>query len=215
MGKTQFLLSLTGKDNHSFPPRTRQLRHYDIVTGFGRRVCFIDTPGHQSNGKIRGEALAELSKGRIEGVINLVDYGYQDSEQIKNNPDVAFKTGTSEVKQEYLRENRKLEKERTKEIIDRIERGVKLKWFITLINKADVWNDNRQEVIDYYEGPDFNSVMENLEHAVSTTVCPFCSIITPFGNKPMLLSYNECDKRADYNNLIVTIEEFIEGRHEQ
>lgn len=215
VGKTQFLLTLTGKDSYTAPQRTRQLRHHDLILNSGRRVRFIDTPGHKTSQLIRNDALDEMTKGHIDGIINLVDYGYQDSEQLHNYPDQAFQVGSSIVRAEYLRDNRKLEIERTKEVVGRISSKVKVKWFITLINKADVWNDIREDVIGYYEGDDYQKSMENLEHAVSVTTCPFCSVITPFGNKMMQLTYGERDKRKDYDNLIKTLEEFIDGRHEQ
>lgn len=214
VGKTQFLNTLTGKDSYTAPLRTRHLEHYDFMLWSGRRIRLIDTPGHKSSVLIRGQALDEMTKGKIDGIINLVDYGYQDSEQLQENPDKAFKAGSSEVKQEYLKENRILEKERTQEIINRITSNVRIKWFITIINKADIWNNERESVLSYYEGLEFYSVMEHLEHSTKVALCPFCSVITPFGNKPMQISYGERDKRKDYNNLIRTIEEFVEGIHE-
>jgi len=215
VGKTQFLRTLTGNDSYAAPIRTRQLEHYDLVLRSGRRVRLTDTPGHKTNAMVRGQALDDMTKGKVDGVINLVDFGYQDSEQLQKNPDQAFKVGSSEVKTEYLEGNRMLEIERTQEIISRINSNVKIKWFITLINKADIWNDERDKVILYYAEEEFKPVMEHLEHATKVTTCPFCSVITPFGNKPMPLSYSERDKRKDYNNLIRVIEEFVEGRHEQ
>lgn len=214
VGKTQFLLTLTGKDSFTAPQRTRQVRHHDLILNSGRRVRFIDTPGHKSSQVIRNDALDEMARGHVDGIINLVDYGYQDSEQLQKHPEQAFQTGSSIVKEEYLRGNRKLEIERTREVVGRISSKVKVKWFITLINKADVWNDKRDEVIGYYEGGAFKKSMENLEHAVSVTICPFCSVITPFGNKTMQLTYSERNKRRDYDNLIRTLEEYIECRHE-
>ena len=215
VGKTQFLLTLTGKNSYTAPLRTRHLEHHDFMLWSGRRIRLIDTPGHKTSVLIRGQALDEMTKGTVDGIINLVDYGYQDSEQLQDDPDKAFKVGTSDVKEEYLKENRRLEKERTQEIISRINGNVKPKWFITLINKADIWNDKRSEVISYYEAGEFNTIMEHLEHATNVTTCAFCSVITPFGNKPMQISYGERDKRADYDNLIRTIEEFVEGHHEK
>ena len=214
VGKTQFLLTITGNDSYNAPVRTRQLQHYDLVLRSGRKVRFIDTPGHASSRIAREEALDELTKGNIEGIINLVDYGYQDSEQIQKNQDKVFVSGTSNVKHEYLRDNQKLEIERTKEIVGRINSRSKVKWFITLINKADIWHEERLKVLEYYTEGGFITSMENIEHAVNVTTCPFCSVITPFCNKTMQLTYGERDKRADYDNLIRTIEEYIQGSHE-
>lgn len=215
VGKTQFLMTITGKNSYIAPTRTRQVQHYDLVLRSGRKVRFIDTPGHKSTQKARNQALNAMTKGKVDGIINLVDYGYQDSEQVQENLDKVFRSGSNDVKEEYLRDNRKLEIDRTREVISRISADVTIKWFITLINKADVWNEKRQEVIGYYEGEEFKEVMENLEHATTVTTCPFCSVITPFGNRPMKLTYSERNKKADYDNLIVTIEEFINGCHEQ
>lgn len=214
VGKTQFLLTLTGNDNYWAPARTRQIQHVDFVLRSGRRIRFIDTPGHASNMKSREEGLDNITRGGIDGIINLVDYGYQDSEQVQANLDKVFQNGTTKVKQEYLRDNQKLEIERTKEIIGRINSKSRVKWFITIINKADIWNNERTAVINYYEEGEYKLAMENLEHAVSVTVCPFCSVITPFGNQAMQLTYSERDKRLDYANLINTLEEFIQGSHE-
>ena len=214
VGKTQFLLNLTGLDRYTAPLRTRQLQHYEFMLRSGRRILLTDTPGHKSTAFARGQALDEMTKGKVDGIINLVDYGYQDSEQLQENPDTAFKVGSSEVKEEYLRENRRLEKERTQEIVNRINANAKPKWFITLINKADIWNDQRSQVISYYEEGDFSTVMEHLEHATSVTTCAFCSVITLFGDKPREFSYSERKKRADYCNLIKILEGFIDGHHE-
>lgn len=214
VGKTQFLLTLTGNDSYTAPLRTRQMQHYDFCLSSGRRIRLTDTPGHKTMSLVRGQALDEMAKGKVDGIINLVDYGYQDSEQLRENPDTAFKVGSSEVKEEYLRENRRLEKERTQEIVNRINANAKPKWFITLINKADIWNDQRSQVISYYEEGDFSTVMEHLEHATTVTTCAFCSVITLFGDMPREFSYSESKKHADYCNLIRILEEFVDGRHE-
>lgn len=214
VGKTQFLRMLTGNDSYMAPQRTRELHHFDVVLRSGRRVRFIDTPGHKTNKIVRTNALDGMTKGEIHGIINIVSYGYQDNDEIQKNPDMAFQNGTSIVKLQYLNENRKLEIERTKEIIERVSSNVKLKWFITLINKADVWNKERDQVIAYYEGGEFKASMENLDHVTKVTVCPFCSVITPFGNQDMVLSYGERDKHKDCDKLIKLLEEFINGHHE-
>ena len=215
VGKTQFLNTLTGKNTYSFhaPGRTRQLQHYSITLVSGRRVEFIDTPGHKSYAYERETALHGVVKGKVDGIINLVDYGYQDSELVQEKPEDVFQTGTSIVKAEYLRNNRKLEVDRTKEIVKTITPDVKLKWFLTVINKADVWNPEREAVINYYSNDEYNEMMQKLAHATRIAIAPFCSVITPFGNKEMTLTYSERDKRRDYKALIIALEEFIQEKH--
>lgn len=214
VGKTQFLKTLTGNNAYStVPKRTRQLQHYSLTLASGRQVELIDTPGHHTNRYERNTALNDMVRGRVDGIINLVDYGYQDSELVQDNPEAVFQTGTSTVKQEYLRNNRKMEISRTKEFIERIGPDVNVKWIITVINKADVWDSERDTVINYYCNEDYHEAIQELEHSVQMVVNPFCSVITPFGNKEMTLTYSERDKQRDYKDLIMVLEEFIQKRH--
>lgn len=210
VGKTQFMRTLTGKNRYLIVnTRTRSIHEHKTSLRTGRKIKLIDLPGHASLKSARDTVLNDITRGKITCVINLVNYGYQDSEQLRNEPSLAFKTGTSEVKPEYLNENRKREIQRTKEIVERIGHDVKLKWMITVINKADIWNKNREEVEDYYKNGEYYNVIESLQKATYLEVRPFCSVITPFGNKEMLLSYSDQDKYTDYDSLMSLLEEIL------
>lgn len=212
VGKTQFLRMITGKNSYLLVnERTRNIERHNVTLRSGRKIQFIDMPGHESNKNVRDQILNEITRGKIDGVINIVDYGYQDSELLQADPSSAFKTGSNEVKQEYLRDNRKREIKRTQEFIDRMGPDVKLKWVITVINKADVWHKQRQEVVDYYTSGEYYKITETIEKACSLDVRPLCSVITPFGNKEMILTYGERDKVSDFESLLRLVEEKIKG----
>lgn len=206
VGKTQFLRTLTGKQSYMIvDKRTRNTEKHPMTLRTGRKLLLIDIPGHSSFKSIRDTVLNDITRGKIKGLINLVNYGYQDSELL--DPITTFRGNTSEVKQEFLKENKKREIQRTQEFVDRIGHDVKLDWIITVINKADVWHKERDVVEEYYTNGEYYQVVQPLEKACSLDVRCFCSVITPFGNREMLLSYGEKDKCSDFESLISLIEE--------
>lgn len=210
VGKSQFLRMISGKNSYLLvSERTRNIERLNVTLRSGRKVQLIDMPGHESNKTVRDQILNEITRGKIDGVINIVDYGYQDSELLQADPSSAFKTGTNEVKENYLDDNRKREIKRTQEFIDRIGPDVRLKWVITVINKADVWHKQRQEVINYYTTGEYYTTIQTIEKASTLDVRPICSVITPFGNKEMILTYGERNKVSDFESLLSLIEERI------
>lgn len=210
VGKSQFLRMMTGKNSYlSVSERTRSIERHNVILRSGRKIQFIDMPGHESNKAVRDKILNDIIRGKIDGIINVVDYGYQDSELLQKDPSTAFKAGTNEVRPEYLRDNRKREIRRTQEFIERIGPDVSLKWVITVINKADVWHSQREEIIDYYTTGEYYNTVRAIEKACSLEVRPLCSVITPFGNKEMMLTYCERDKVSDFESLLSLIEEII------
>lgn len=210
VGKSQFLRMITGKNSYLLvSERTRSLERHNVTLRSGRKLQLIDMPGHESNKTVRDRILNEITRGKIDGIINIVDFGYQDSELLQANPSSAFKSGSNEVKPEYLKDNRKREIKRTLEFIDRIGPDVRLKWVITVINKADVWHKERQDVINYYTKGEYYATIQTIEKACTLDVRPLCSVITPFGNKEMILAYGERDKVSDFESLLRLIEERI------
>lgn len=197
-GKTQFLMTITGNNNYT-AERTRSLKSFILILKNGRKIEFIDTPGHQSAKTIRDTLKRKFIKNKITGIINIVNYGYQDGDEL--NPDDVFNVDTKTVKDSYLSENREREIIRTKEFIETITPGIKLRWIITIVNKADIWFDCKREVMSYYEDGDYSNVISSLRHTTKLFVFPFCSVITPFANRPMMLKYSEKDKKKMFDEL--------------
>lgn len=208
VGKTQFLNTLTGNNAYTVQ-RTRSVQKYFLTLSSGRVVEFLDTPGHQTAGVIRGETLDEMTRGKINGIINLVDYGYQDSDELQKNPDRAFNVDTKDVKESFLNENRKLEMSRTEEFVGRINPGVKIDWIITVINKADVWFSDKDDVLKHYTQGEYAKLLSSLVHSVKLYTLPFCSVITPFANREMRLVLSERDKKGMFEILVAHIESIL------
>ena len=208
VGKTQFLNTLTGNNIYS-TQRTRVTQKRKLILSSGRKIIFLDTPGHQSAEMHRGEILNQISRGKIRGVINVVNYGYQDSLELQEHPDTAFNVDTKEVKLSFLKENRKLEITRTKEFISRITPNIKLDWVITVINKADIWYSNKEEVYNYYSKGEYGKELAKLMHSVTLFTVPFCSVITPFANREMRLIFSEREKKTLFDNITVHLENLV------
>lgn len=208
VGKTQFLNTLTG-NNAYLPQRTRMIQKHRLTLSSGRVIDFMDTPGHQTNIRIRNNALDDMTRGKIDGIINIVDYGYQDSDELQTNPDRAFNVDSGEVKESFLKDNRKLEITRTEEFLSRINPGVKVNWIITLINKADIWFSEKEDVYRHYMEGEYGKKLGELTHSVRLYTVPFCSVITPFANREMRLVFSERDKKSMFDNLTAHLESLL------
>lgn len=115
-GKTQFLNSFLGipmlEDNRTYVPEDK---FYYFPNG--RKIQFVDLPGHVTYEVARKKYIDEITKNRIKGIINVVNYGYNDAEV---NQAEVFKAGENEIKSAYLRDNRKNELIQLNEWLGRI-----------------------------------------------------------------------------------------------
>ena len=215
VGKTQFVQTIIGKNVYDIPMRTYNTTHYEFSLSSGRKILLIDTPGQGRSGTAipRIDELETMANGKIDGIINLVNFGYQDSEEVKKNRMLAFENDKDAIKSSYIEENQKLEIKYSKEIFDRLNRNVRPKWIMTVVNKADIWDSERENVIRYYNEGNYANTFRDKLGLVTHTVHPFCSIITPFGGRPMTLTYGEQDKYKDWKAFFKGLEENIQGYH--
>lgn len=209
-GKTQFLNSFLGipmlQDNRTYVPDNKY-----FIFDNGRKIQFIDLPGHTTLQGARQKYIDEITKNKIKGIINVVNYGYNDAEQ--NNADV-FKTGENEVKPAYLIDNRKSELSQLKEWLNRIHGESKPDWIITIVNKADIWYNQKDEVMDYYENGDYGDEFKEIKRVTNHFVFKYCSVINPFGGRPMTLIMSELEKNEMQKHLKESLLRLIQGKNE-
>lgn len=216
-GKSEFIRSLLEqKVGIVNEPRTRFNIEKRLVLDNGRKIRFYDVPGHSSAKQQRQEVIELIAKKKIKGIINVTTYGYNDVEEAE---DISiFRIGDSNppiVKPEYLSKNRTRELEQTKEWIDSIKSTNKIEWVITVINKADVWYRKKVEVLDYYEsGKYYDNFTKSIERVCKTCVLPYCSILSPFANKPMILDFSERDKVKLHKELKDCVLKLINKKYE-
>jgi hypothetical protein len=126
------------------------------------RLSFIfeDSPGQDSNASLL-EMLTRARDGDYLGVINLVSYGFQDSQG-----DSKKKFGKKKDIEEYtkkVRENevnfvRKFLFDRGSANADGLIRN--LKFVITVVNKFDLWHPLADEVRAHYVGGPYGEVLQ-------------------------------------------------------
>lgn len=165
-GKTQFLNSFLGipmlEDNRTYVPEDKYFYFEN-----GRKIQFIDLPGHVTHQSARQKYIDEITKNKIKGIINVVNYGYNDAEV--NNVDV-FKVGENEIKTAYLKDNRKNELNQLEEWLGRIHSGSKPEWIITIVNKADIWYEKKDEVKNYYVNGEYGNKFVEVKRVTNRIV---------------------------------------------
>lgn len=206
-GKTQFLNSFFGKpmlnDNRTYVPENKYFYFEN-----GRKIQFVDLPGHATHQLARKKYIDEITKNKIKGIINVVNYGYNDAEV--NNADV-FKAGENEIKDAYLKDNRKNELNQLKEWLGRIHSESKPEWIITIVNKADIWYDKKDEVMNYYESGDYGIEFIEVKRVTNHYIFQYSSVINPFGGRPMTIIMSERTKNEMQKHLKESLLRLIEG----
>lgn len=194
-GKSQFINSL--KRNLAIADRTvttDKIKHE--IEDFP--IVFIDTPGHSGRSYERKQELANIIKNGVEGIINVTSYGYEE------NPDVELTdifSPKDEVKESFLRLNRKSEIDRLSEWLPQIHPN-QIGWIINLVNKADLWWGNITEVNDHYEKGEYFSAFKSIDQYTHVVTMPYCSIIKPYYDKTTSGKFGEIQKLQMYNNLM-------------
>ena len=206
-GKTQFLNSFLGipmlEDNRTYVP----VKKYYIFEN-GRKIQFVDLPGHAPYISTRQKYIDDITKNKIKGIINVVNYGYNDAEV--NDADV-FKAGENEIKSAYLKNNRKNELNQLKEWLVRIHSESKPEWIVTIVNKADIWYEKKDDVMSYYEVGEYGKEFIEVKRVTNHYVFQYCSVINPFGGRPMIIVMSERTKNEMQKHLKESLLSLIEG----
>ncbi len=156
----------------------------------GRMVEFIDTPGQQSLEPERKRSIKDITRKKYSGIINLVCYGYQATEETETS--LVFQGDV--IRESYLKDNREKELKQLEEWLSEIDKDSNVQWVLTIINKADVWWEMKDDVVSYYNDTKYGAKLKELARVSKTEVLPYCSVIAPFCHKPMKLVFSEKEK---------------------
>ena len=185
-------------------PRTVLHQIEILVLKDGHKIKLYDLPGHVSYKANRDRVIELMAKQKVYGIINVVSYGYHEVQNAQNLK--TFKVSNGEdvlnIDTQFQKDNLQRENEQAKEWRTGANLPCNLGWIITVVNKADIWFNKRDEILDYYQkdGNYSKSIFGDFSTRVRY-VYPYCSIISPFCKKPMLLELGERTKLEMHNKL--------------
>jgi energy-coupling factor transporter ATP-binding protein EcfA2 len=209
VGKTQFLRSLSDAmpDPIHYHDRTELVE--DVApTKLKIGDAFIiveDTHGHDMGKKtpnpLRARAIESARNVGINGVINVVAYGYAESKFTgepsftNNQPDEIF------LGQMRLREIQRMEEWAT-----RLGGTNTVDWIMTLVNKADIWHSRWTDVERHYMSGGYGSALESLiDNDVPLIVRPYASEHRRFWNKGLCDPLFDDLVRKQYRNEVISM----------
>lgn len=200
-GKTQFINVLRAIGG-TVKTSTMNVRTVTVPLPNGRKVDFVDTPGQQTLESQRRAAINAINRNDYDGIVNIVCYGYQVNDSTKE--DDVFQVGTDNVKSAYLENNRQLELNQVGEWLPRIDSVKRLEWVLTIVNKADIWYENKQEVMAYYDST-YRNKLDKIGQFIKTPVIPYCCVIAPFFKRKMSIIMGEDEKLKMHLDLYETL----------
>lgn len=203
-GKTQFLRSITDV----FTPALSQAARTEFAKTHQLEINkelfhFVDTPGPEGHKSRRLKALRDtISKG-LDGVINIVSYGYHEYGEVR---DRVFEDGSQVVRADYLQANREQEQRLLAEWVPVVGDT----WITTVITKADIWWDSKEDVTKHYEEGDYFSTLEEINSAAEHVVRPYSSVHTMFYDTvPSSGYFDDNQRRACRNELFRALIEAV------
>jgi hypothetical protein len=203
-GKTNFLDSLgqlTMPEPIDHLARTGVALPVKLVVG-GKPFAFVDTPGQFE--RRRNEAIRDALRHERLGIINVVSYGYHE-----------YATGSKEptspkaaVREDFLRRHREIEIQHLSQWIDLVGDAGATRWLTTVVTKADLWWERRDEVLDFYRtGPYFEALSDF--RSAGSHVAHYCSVFHKFFSQgAMAGTFDEVDRvkaKANFLRLLIEV----------
>ena len=201
-GKTQFLNSFGNifADALDHVART-EFPHVKRMEIDKKLFEFIDTPGQELHKSRRVSAVRKAIADGFSGVMNLVSYGYHeygvDKQEVVNN-------GT--VSPEYLQMHCSREVEQLGEWAPLL----KNEWVFTVVTKADIWWDDRQQIMNHYASGAYGKALQVASSTTEKVVCPYSSLTSKFyGAVPCSGNFSDIERKSCRNSLFHKLAEAI------
>lgn len=205
VGKTSFINSITD----DFPKAISRLNRTEFAKTHSLQIDkkifnFTDTPGQIQHKERRLEAIREAMKG-IDGIINVVAFGFHETKTGKQ--DALTKTG--KLKPEFLEIQKKGEIDFLNEWTALIGNQDTAKWLITLVNKADLWWNQKDEVLKFYQGGKYFEKL-NSAKSLSPITLHYSAVFHRFYDEfPISGTFDDSDRLNSKENLLATLLEAI------
>jgi energy-coupling factor transporter ATP-binding protein EcfA2 len=199
VGKTNFLTSLT----EAIPVAVDIMNRTEIAKKHRVKIqkypfIFVDTPGQERHKSRRLKAIRESLAGGISGVVNVVSYGYHEyrigsRDAVDNN---------GKVSEEFLSAHRKIEMAALEEWMPILGGPEAAGWVITVVTKADLWWNRRDEVLEYYRTGAYYDALGSAK-SLHPVVLEYSSVFQKyFGKAPMSGDFGDADRLRAKAHLI-------------
>jgi hypothetical protein len=205
-GKTKLIQSLTQEDVKTINRMLRTTSSKKHRLGIRRKsFVVIDVPGEHKDKRM--QAIKNAAFKGIAGVINVVSYGYHEGRG--NESDAIGPSGQASAA--FLEACREKEIENLKEWTTILMSGKNPPWLITVVTKADLWWNQREEVLKHYEEESYHQALgDALKMDKGVAVC--CSVIHKFfGCAPLAGTFDDDDRREKREKLLGYIIACMEG----
>lgn len=191
-GKTNFLVSLAASaglvEAVKATDRTVRTVEQSVVINDQPFIVF-DTPGQEQHdydrtSQIRARMTDPDSKCRV---INVVSYGYHEY-----GTAIDPLTGSGIADMDYLTRHRELEISRLSEWVPFLADRDVSSWVLTVVTKADLWWDQRDDVLHYYENGAYDQAIRQQDPNIHHVVLPYCSVVHKFfGTAPVSGNFDD------------------------
>lgn len=196
-GKTNLISSLS----NPLPPPIDRLDRTEFSNDVPLRInkklfVFVDTPGQIEHETKRRAAINRALKGDIEGVLNVVSYGYHEGKSSR-----AVALSGNRAKPSYLEANRGVEITLLNEWAPLLA-GTAVRWIITAVSKADLWWPTQDSVLEHYRSGFYSDGLRDL-HDLGHSVMPYCAVIHRFyGDVPLSGTFDDGERATLHRGLL-------------
>ncbi len=198
-GKTQLINSIMNPMSEKLTTlqRTVAVEKRNITIG-EYPFIFSDTPGQLLDEAKRKIAITDAIRSQIEGVLNVVSFGYHEAAEARKERAIP-ESGGHIARSDYLQDRRAIEERLLSEWVPMFDPAT-AKWVLTVATKADLWWPDRDRVEKHYSEGSYAEGLGSFR--TSHTLVPYCSIIEPFYGTKTSGRFGEHQKYALQSNLL-------------
>lgn len=169
-----------------------------------------DVPGMDAQKEARRAQIVKALSTAVDGIINVVAYGYHEYAGLLTTEAV---NDQNQPRDSFLEAHRQKELENLgewNELLFDDDQGRRVKWIVTVANKADLWWKKRGDVEKYYFEGAYSKMLKEATKFHPPAVIS-CSIIQKFyGLGNVDETFDEVEKRKTRVNLLKVLLQSIE-----
>ena len=184
---------------------------------------FLVAPGQERRvERYWPELFRKLGAGKIAGIINVVSYGYHSidiKDKSYKNTKYYIKERESFFLNDYIKLKRHDEINYLKKVAEHIKNTDNKFWMITLVNKQDLWWDEREKVESYYTEGEYDKIIQDIYSTKGTSnfvheyiSCALFNCNFKIGSdfeKQTVKGYDEPLRQSNYNNFVNLLNRLI------